>query len=104
MCNNYLIANKKFNYRAMRQEQDVSVHFPLKNTPIDYQLTELWYFTCPHPKTDRFGALDFRGPTARRPAGSQYRQKLNNCCNTIFELFIDAIKLDIDDSYLKVLG
>jgi hypothetical protein len=39
----------------MRQEQDVSVHFPLKNTPIDYQLTELWYFTCPHPKTDRFG-------------------------------------------------
>ena len=55
--------------------------FIFKMTSIDYQLTELWYFTCPHPKTDRFGALDF-----------------------IFELFIDTIKLDIDDSYLKVLG
>ena len=48
----------------MRQEQDVSVHFPLKNTPIDCQLTELWYFTCPHPKTDRFGVGQL--PAGRR--------------------------------------
>ena len=98
----FLIANKKFNYHAMRQEQDVSVHFPLKNTPIDYQLTELWYFTCPHPKTDRFGVGQL--PRARRPAGSQYRQKLNNFCNTIYELVMVKNKLDADDSCLKVLG
>ncbi len=84
----------------MRQERDVSVHLPLKITPIHRQLTGLWYFT----KTDRFGSLDFRGPTARRPAGSQYRQKLNNFCNTIYELFAAKNKLDVDFSYLKVLG